>query len=142
MGRRDGSASAGKLLAVFVAAFVAVHPPLKLWVPWTCESFVASIIGRPWGWRQHPWQPLAAAPVPVRVPTINATALANGTAVDLTRPLLVRDAATAEALELFSVEALQRPPLGDVVIDYFVAATRATRRCPAGRAGLPTSCAT
>ncbi len=137
MGRRDGSASAGKLLAVFVAAFVAVHPPLKLWVPWTCESFVASIIGRPWGWRQHPWQPLAAAPVPpVRVPTINATALANGAAVDLTRPLLVRDAATAEALELFSVEALQRPPLGDVVIDYFVDATRTGHLVPDGRARL------
>ena len=101
------------------------------------ESFVASIIGRPWGWRQHPWQPLAAAPVPpVAVPTINATALANGAAVDLTRPLLVRDAATAEALELFSVEALQRPPLGDVVIDYFVDATRTGHLVPDGRARL------
>ena len=108
MARRRGSSgsqSAAKVVAVFLAAFVAVHPPLKLWVPWAAESFVASIIGRPWGWRQHPWQPLAAAPVPpVTVPTINATALANGAAVDLTRPLLVRRAATAEALELFSVE--------------------------------------
>ena len=100
MGRRDGRASAGKLFAAFLAAFVAVHPPLKLWVPWCVESFVASIIGRPWGWRQHPWQPLASKKVPpVAVPTINATALAHGAAVDLTRPLLVRDAATAEALD-------------------------------------------
>ena len=92
---------------MFLAAFVAVHPPLKLWVPWAAESFVASIIGRPWGWRQHPWQPLAAAPVPpVAVPTINATALAHGAAVDLTRPLLVRQAATAEALELSGIVAI------------------------------------
>ena len=102
---------------MFLAAFVAVHPPCKLWVPWCAESFIASIIGRPWGWRQHNWQPLAAAPVPpTPVNTINASELAAGATVDLTRPLLVRDAATAEALELFSVEALQRPPLGDVVI--------------------------
>ena len=93
---------------MFLAAFVAVHPPLKLWVPWAAESFVASIIGRPWGWRQHPWQPLADVPVPpTRVNTINATELAAGATVDLTRPLLVRQAATAEALELFSVDALQ-----------------------------------
>ena len=105
-----GRAKAARLLVVFLASLVAVHPPLKLWVPWTCESFVASIIGRPWGWRQHPWQPLAEAPVPpTPVNTINATELAAGATVDLTRPLLVRGAATAEALELYSVEALQRP---------------------------------
>ena len=138
MGRRgSGSQSAAKVVAVFLAAFVAVHPPLKLWVPWAAESFVASIIGRPWGWRQHRWQPLAAALVPpTPVNTINATELAAGATVDLTRPLLVRDAATAEALELFSVEALQRPPLGDVVIDYFVDATRSGHLVPDGRARL------
>ena len=79
----------------------------------------------------------AFAPVPpVAVPTINATALAHGATVDLTRPLLVRGAATAEALELFSVEALQRPPLGDVVIDYFVDATRTGHLVPDGRGRL------
>ena len=137
-GRRgSGSQSAAKVVAVFLAAFVAVHPPLKLWVPWAAESFVASIIGRPWGWRQHPWQPLADVPVPpTRVNTINATELAAGATVDLTRPLLVRQAATAEALELFSVDALQRPPLGDVVIDYFVDATRTGHLVPDGRARL------
>ena len=52
------------------------------------------------------------------------------------------DAATAEALELFSVEALQRPPLGDVVIDYFVDATRSGHLCPTAARGSATSCGT
>ena len=138
MGRgRRGGASAARLFAVFAAAFVAVHPPLKLWLPWAAESALASILGRPLGLREHNWHPLAAAPVPqTAVPTIDAAELAAGATVDLTRPLLVTGAVTNAAFELFSVDALQRPPLGDVVIDYFVDATKPGRLIPDGRARL------
>ena len=102
-------------LALAVAvALAAASPACRLWAPFVFSALAGRATTRA-------WPPLADdAIAPDAVPTPGRGA------VDLSRPLLLRRAAD-DAVGLFSAAALQRPPLGDVVIDFFVDASRPAR---------------
>ena len=120
-------------LAITVATLST--PDLRLWAPWVLETWLISVRNASYGPRAWP----ALAPEPVRaraVAEVDGPSLCAGratTALDLRRPFVIRGAAPTNN---FTTEALTKPPLGDVVVDYFYDASRRRHLVPDARAKL------
>ena len=120
-------------LAIIVATLST--PDLRLWAPWVLETWLISVSTATYGPRAWP----ALAPEPVRaraVAEVDGPSLCAGratTALDLRRPFVIRGAAPTNN---FTTEALTKPPLGDVVVDYFYDASRRRHLVPDARAKL------
>ena len=127
-------------VAAAVVAAVAVLRPAELlvWAPWVAQTVVASAtgvtVGRAYRWADRLGESKVSAR-PVR--EVDGPSLCAGlsAAPELSSPFVIRGA-LADALRNFSTDALRRPPLSDVVVDYFFDATRPRHLVPDARAPL------